>query len=69
MAALRHDLSGHCRPGLGFRMERARKVAKWLFIAPDITDWNTNGRARLLGGIRKALNEAKWLRSRRQIRF
>jgi hypothetical protein len=40
---------------LAFRIERALKVAKWLFIEQDITDWNTSGRAMLMGGIRDGL--------------
>lgn len=40
---------------LSFRIERTLKVAKWLFIEQDITDWNTSGRAMLMGGIRKEL--------------
>jgi hypothetical protein len=43
------------QPELAFRVERALKVAKWLFIEQDITDWNTSGRAMLMGGIRAAL--------------
>lgn len=35
-----------------FRAERALKVAKWLFIEQDITDWNTSGRAMLMKGIK-----------------
>jgi hypothetical protein len=42
-------------PELVFRIERALKVAKWLFIEQDITDWNTSGRAMLMGGIREQL--------------
>lgn len=42
-------------PGWVFRAERALKVAKWLFIEQDITDWNTSGRAMLMDGIREAL--------------
>jgi len=37
------------------RAERAIKIAKWLFIEQDITDWNTSGRAMLMHGIREAL--------------
>jgi len=40
-----------------FRMERALKVAKWLFIEQDITDWNTSGRGMLMDSIREELNE------------
>ncbi len=39
------------------RAERALKVAKWLFIEQDITDWNTSGRAMLMNGINDALVE------------
>lgn len=42
-------------PDLAFRAERALKVAKWLFIEQDITDWNTSGRDMLMDGIRDAL--------------
>jgi hypothetical protein len=42
-------------PDLAFRVERALKVAEWLFIEQDITDWNTSGRGMLMGGIRAAL--------------
>lgn len=38
-----------------FRAERALKVAKWLFIEQDITDWNTSGRDMLMNSIRKSL--------------
>jgi hypothetical protein len=38
-----------------FRAERALKIAKWLFIEQDITDWNTSGRAMLMHGLRTAL--------------
>ena len=41
---------------VAFRAERALKVAKWLFIEQDITDWHTSGRVMLLNGIKKALN-------------
>jgi hypothetical protein len=37
------------------RAERALKIAKWLFIEQDITDWNTSGRAMLMNGITGAL--------------
>jgi len=40
---------------LALRVERALKVSKWLFIEQDITDWNTSGRAMLMGGIRDCL--------------
>ena len=43
-------------PDLSFRAERALKVAKWLFIEQDITDWNTSGRAMLMNGIRTVLS-------------
>lgn len=43
-------------PDWAFRAERALKVAKWLFIEQDITDWNTSGRAMLLGRIREKLD-------------
>ena len=42
-------------PDWAFRTERVLKVAKWLFIEQDITDWNTSGRAMLMKGIREAL--------------
>lgn len=42
-------------PEWAFRAERALKVAKWLFIEQDITDWNTSGRDMLMNGIRNAL--------------
>jgi hypothetical protein len=44
-------------PDWAFRAERALKVAKWLFIEQDITDWNTSGRAMLMNGIEEALSE------------
>jgi hypothetical protein len=47
--------AGIADPELAFRLERALKVAKWLFIEQDITDWNTSGRGMLMGGIRAAL--------------
>jgi hypothetical protein len=47
--------SGITDPDLAFRAERALKVAKWLFIEQDITDWNTSGRAMLMNGIRDTL--------------
>jgi hypothetical protein len=37
------------------RLERALKLAKWLFIEQDITDWNTSGRAMLMNGIEERL--------------
>ena len=37
------------------RAERALKIAKWLFIEQDITDWNTSGRKMFLSGIETAL--------------
>lgn len=43
-------------PELRMRTERALKVAKWLFIEQDITDWNTSGRDMLMNGIRAALS-------------
>jgi len=43
-------------PDLAFRLERALKVAKWLFIGQDITDWDTSGRAMLTDAIRRALS-------------
>jgi len=43
-------------PDLAFRLERALKVAKWLFIEQDITDWNTSGRAMLMDAFRRALS-------------
>jgi len=42
-------------PDWAFRAERALKVAKWLFIEQDITDWNTSGRAMLMNGIKATL--------------
>ena len=42
-------------PEWKFRAERVLKVAKWLFIEQDITDWNTSGRGMLMAGIRDAL--------------
>jgi hypothetical protein len=44
-------------PDWAFRAERALKVAKWLFIEQDITDWNTSGRAMLMNGIKTVLHE------------
>jgi hypothetical protein len=38
-----------------FRAERALKVAKWLFVEQDITDWNTSGRGMLMDEIRDML--------------
>lgn len=38
-----------------FRCDRALKVAKWLFIEQDITDWNTSGRSMLMNGINLSL--------------
>jgi hypothetical protein len=40
---------------LEWRIERALKVAKWLFIEQDITDWNTSGRQMLLNEIQEKL--------------
>ena len=40
---------------LNWRVDRALKVAKWLFIEQDITDWNTSGRHMLLNSIRAGL--------------
>lgn len=40
---------------LAIRSERALKVAKWLFIEQDITDWNTSGRGMLMSGIKSEL--------------
>jgi hypothetical protein len=40
---------------LAWRLERALKVAKWLFIEQDITDWNTSGRQMLLNEIQDKL--------------
>lgn len=37
------------------RADRALKIAKWLFIEQDITDWNTSGRRMLLTGFEAAL--------------
>ena len=45
-------------PDLVFRIERALKVAKWLFIEQDITDWNTSGRAMLMKGIRETFDNS-----------
>lgn len=42
-------------PDWVFRAERALKVAKWLFIEQDITDWNTSGRDMLMNGIKDVL--------------
>ncbi len=47
------------QPEWAFRTERALKVAKWLFIEQDITDWNTSGRAMLMNGIKEALGGLK----------
>jgi hypothetical protein len=44
-------------PDVAFRAERALKVAKWLFIEQDITDWNTSGRAMFMNKIRNTLQE------------
>ena len=43
------------KPGVAIRAERALKVAKWLFIEQDITDWNTSGRGMLMSGIQSEL--------------
>jgi hypothetical protein len=40
---------------LEWRIERALKVAKWLFIEQDITDWNASGRQMLLDEIQEKL--------------
>lgn len=40
---------------LEWHIERALKVAKWLFIEQDITDWNTSGRHMLLNEIQEKL--------------
>jgi hypothetical protein len=37
------------------RIERCLKVAKWLFIEQDITDWNTSGRKMLVDAIQNSL--------------
>lgn len=42
-------------PDWAFRAERALKVAKWLFIEQDITDWNTSGRDMLMKEIKNVL--------------
>jgi hypothetical protein len=42
-------------PAWQLKAERALKIAKWLFIEQDITDWNTSGRAMLMSGIREHL--------------
>ncbi len=56
IATICRDICTHIRErDLPFRIERALKVAKWLFIKQDITDWNTSGRAMLMDGIRKHL--------------
>lgn len=46
-------------PELMMRTERALKVAKWLFIEQDITDWNTSGRDMLMNGIRRHLDVSR----------
>ena len=48
---------GIANPDVAFRAERALKVAKWLFIEQDITDWNTSGRAMFMNGILNVLQE------------
>ena len=53
-ASLCNDIDN---PDWAFRAERAPKVAKWLFIEQDITDWNTSGRGMLMEGIRERLSE------------
>lgn len=44
----------HINDTLKMRVDRALKVAKWLFIEQDITDWNTSGRDMLMNSINRA---------------